>query len=529
MAIRQPPVRLPANLALVGIACLGLLLAVVAGSLIGNNDPTQLLIPVAVALVVLFAAGLYRYVWHTSLFLVFFGFAYRPTGFSFGPLELSCALGASLILLFIWQNKRTDRPEVLTDASVNFLQYALFAWLLYVGLHLLFNITMPYRASEFVFSNSIKSYFAVSAPLVILFCFVRSPAGLVVRKDFFWTISRLCLLGLLLNLSIRFYEFAGGGAVYIPLLNGTPDVYALRTLGPLAMMLGIVGITAPNGPKTLFRFATFWTLLAAGGMGSAVSGGRATLVIGILSVCAILVMRRKVMSLFVVITLGILGAAIANLCADWINNDAEPFVQRSLQWVLLNKKGAESQGIESSSNWRRELFYRALDEWRSDPRIFWTGRATYGFGVADDTAVLIAGGYEAMIETALRRGATHNLISDLLVTYGIVGLFLYLTVYVAIVRFLWKLYRMRSLSGAAANLTLACLIGSLIWFVYSVLGGNFYSIEYIWFLVILVGACHCEVALEERRSPAPRNPRPYLKRPTHTLPHRPLGRALRDS
>ncbi|MGI9089239.1 MAG: hypothetical protein ACR2HH_16110 [Chthoniobacterales bacterium] len=495
----QPPAIFQANLGLVAAIVIGLLLATVLGFTVGASEIIPIALMSASAVIVLFVAGLYRYIWQIALFLLFFFFSYRPTSFSFGPLEISCALGAGVIALFIWQKSPRELPAILTEGSFIFLRRALFIWLLYVALHMVYNIVLPYRPSEFSLNNSIKSYFAVSAPFLLLFYFGRSPRGLVVRKDFYWTISRLCFLGLLINLGVRFYQLVGGGTAYIPIIKATSDVYALRTLGPLSMMLGTIGITAPAGRKTLIRYVTYWLLLLLGAAGCSVSAGRITLLIGFLMVCAVLVIRRKVGALFLVVIVGILGAAIANLSADWINSQADPFVQRSLQWILIHKKGSEAlTTIEGSSNWRRELFNRATDEWRSDPRIFWTGRATYGFGVADETALLISGGYEAIMDSALRRGTTHNLISDLLLIYGVIGLVLYLAVYTSIILFLWKLYRMRSLSPPAANLTLACLVGSLSWFVYSVVGGNFYSIEYVWFLIVLIGALYSGAGIEER-------------------------------
>ncbi len=67
MATSQATVRMPANLALVGIAFLGLVLAVVVGSFIGNNEPKQLLILAGITAGVLFVVKLYQYVWQMSL------------------------------------------------------------------------------------------------------------------------------------------------------------------------------------------------------------------------------------------------------------------------------------------------------------------------------------------------------------------------------------------------------------------------------------------------------------------------------
>lgn len=508
----QTPAILQANLLILGVIIIGLLIAILFGAILGQSEFVPILLIAAVLGAVIFAVGLYRYVWQMALFFLFFAFSYRPTSFSFGALEVSSALGVGLITIFIWQKRGAELPPLFRAPFTIFLQRTLFVWLLYLALHLVFNVTSPYRPGEFALGNAVKSYFSVAAPLLLLFYFIRSPASVIVGKDFFWTIARLCLIGLFINLGVRFYELATGGTVYIPGIKASENIYALRTIGPLSMMLGAVGITAGGERKTFIRYVIYWLLLLIGATGSALSAGRVTLLIGFASVCGVLVMRRKVVALFLVMVIGILGAALANLCADWINTEANPYLERSLQWMLLHKKGESIRTIESSTDWREDLFRRAIAEWRSNPRVFWTGRATYGFGVADETAILISGGYEALIETALRRGATHNLISDLLVTYGIVGLILYLAVYVAIIRFLWSLLSRRDLSPPAANLVLACFVGSLSWFVYSVAAGNFYPTEYVWFIIILVGAFYSGTAFQQHKEGVRRVSRPYLER-----------------
>src|SRR5262249_19813977 len=104
---------------------------------------------------------------------------------------------------------------------------------------------------------------------------------------------------------------------------------------------------------------------------------------------------------------------------------APNFVRRSLNWAYFGQERAETaEMIRGSTEWRTRLFFRALDEWRSDDRIFWFGRATYQFGTGDWFAMKIYG-EEGMLDSSLRRGATHNLITDLLVIFGIIGFVLY--------------------------------------------------------------------------------------------------------
>lgn len=500
---RNPPSPIAnANVLLVATVVAGLLLAVLLGATLGEGELLPIFVIMGGVALISFAVGLYRYVWQMSIFSIFLSFSFRPFGFTFTSVELTTVLGAAVALLFIWQRKNVKEFALAREPSFRFLRNVIFVWLLYVALHLIYNINIPYRPSEFALSNALKSYFAVSAPLLMLLYFARIPIGMIVGKDFFWTISRLMLLGLLVNLAIRFFQLAGGGGIYIPILGATDNIYALRLFSPVAMLFGIVGLTAPRGRKTVGRHAVYALLLFLGAIGAAVSGGRITLLIGFVGVCVGLVARKKAATLFIVCVVGILGLATANLSARWINHDAHPYLQRSLQWALFEKKGESATDIEGSNNWRRSLFQRAITEWQADPRVIWTGRATYGFSVADETAVSITGRYEAVMESALRRGFTHNLITDLLLAYGIIGLILYLTVCVAMIYFSWRIYRRRDLSPPTENLALASFVTAASWLVYSLVGGNFFPIENVWFMIILVGAFKCGAATVEIERPA---------------------------
>lgn len=77
----QTPTRFPPNLALIVVSVLGLLLALVLGSLIGNNDSTKLFLIAGAAFGIFFVVQLHRYVWQMALFLIFCSFGFRPAGF----------------------------------------------------------------------------------------------------------------------------------------------------------------------------------------------------------------------------------------------------------------------------------------------------------------------------------------------------------------------------------------------------------------------------------------------------------------
>ncbi|MDQ6623529.1 MAG: O-antigen ligase family protein [Verrucomicrobiota bacterium] len=495
-----------ANVVLVVAMVLGMLIALVLGMMVGESDVKPLLLIFLAVTGIAYAVWLHRYFWQLALFLLYFSFTYKPTSFTFGGTELACALGFGVMVIFFWQKQSHDRAEILAQTGFKFLESVLFFWLVYVALHLIFNAKIPYLPSEFKLTNALKSYFAVSAPLALFFFFSRNPAGVLPGKDFFWRVTQLLTLGLIVNLVIRVYELKTGHVVFVPLLNATSNGFALRALGPLAMLIGAVGVTGPHSERrSALRLSTFWLLAASGCAGSILSGGRAAIVYGFICVCTVLFFRRKVVALASIVGVAILAVALANLSAHWINTRANPAVQRSLQWVLFQKNWETVGDLESSTNWRNELYKRSIDEWRSDPRIFWTGRATFGFGAADETAILIAGGYEALIETSIRRGATHNLVTDMLVAYGIIGCVLYFGVYLAMIRFLWRLYRSRALTDPALNLTLTCLVGTIFALGLDLTSGGNIPPDLLICSLVLVAAIYNGVALAPERAATARN------------------------
>jgi O-antigen ligase len=200
-----------------------------------------------------------------------------------------------------------------------------------------------------------------------------------------------------------------------------------------------------------------------------------------------------------------------NVFSGWINREASVPLLRPLQWVMLEKNAAASSSIDSSTKWREELFQMAVAEWKSDPRIFWFGRATYGFGVNDVFAYRIVGGFRAGQESSLRRGATHNLVTDLLITYGLIGCVLYYVLILAILRFLWFVYRSRKTPPAVQPLAFFCVITYASYIIIATVGGGTFLPDVVWLFIVLISALH-HSALEEKSPPAEAPVSPLLTR-----------------
>ena len=176
----------------------------------------------------------------------------------------------------------------------------------------------------------------------------------------------------------------------------------------------------------------------------------------------------------------IIAVALVNVFSAEINAKAPQLVTRTLQVVMV-KKGSAVASIRSSSNWRTELRNRALDEWRTDSRTLFFGRATYRFDEGDMRVRRQVGGYYAGIETALRRGATHNLTTDLLVQYGAVGFSLYMFFLLAFTHALWQaLKEARRIGSQSESLLMIMLIYFIVGIPISFLAGSFIGMWTIW-------------------------------------------------
>jgi O-antigen ligase len=485
----------------------GLVFAATVGILIGTGDFRTIGFIGALLFAVLFVLHLYRYFWQMSLFLILFNFIYRPFGFAFGGLELSVAAGTAVLAMFVWRKRVTPKSDIPAAQSLALVEFIVAAWLLYSVLHFAHTLRDPFSPADFSLGNVAKTYFGYSAPLFLFLCFSRAPGAVDTGPHFFTTISRICLVALLINCALRLYQIRSGTEfLYIPWIEAIDNRYTLRTVGPLAALLGAVGLTRHRwGEHSVGARAMFCVLIVGGVAGSVVSGGRASLVMSICFIAATLFLRRKFFLLFIALILAASGIGFANLFASEINTGAHPMVQRSLQWVLLEKGNEASHSIESSSRWRAELADRAFDEWRSHPRIFWFGRATYSYTSDDETAIFMLGGYEAIMQSALRRGATHNLITDLLITFGLIGCVIYLLMYFAIILYLWQLHRSRNLNEEAGNLGLVSFVAVMVTLLSGLVAGSSLAPELAWFIIILTVAVRSGTGLVQpsRTSPPP--------------------------
>jgi hypothetical protein len=479
----------------------GLVLALSVGVMVGQNNYLLLVLVLMILGLLGYVTLLQEHTWQIALLICFIGVVFRPLGFDFGPMELSCGLGALLALTTGWRKTAKAQPAVLTQPGFALLRLLLLCWLVYLGLHMIYNIRAPFLPGEFAMKNALKSYFAAVAPAILLWYFSSHPGLVRVKPNAMRVLAALLLIGVTFNLAITIYSIIvhhnpvdpevsdAMPALWIPILNVRENPFVLRSLGSTAVLFGTTALCLGRTRLGIARGISM-LLIFIGLIGSLLSGGRASVSISVVLALAVLLLTKKVRALFVTFCVSIACLIVINASSGWINRNLPIDIVRPLQWVMISKDVQAESSIESSSRWRQELFRMAIAEWRSNPRIFWFGRATYGFGVTDYLNAEITGAYNAAMEASLRRGATHNLISDLLVTYGLMGCILYYALMLAILRFLWRVYRTSTVALLPRAFSLFCLITYASYLIVSSVGGGLAPPEMTWLLIILIAILH---------------------------------------
>jgi hypothetical protein len=480
----------------------GVLVALTIGTTIGINN-------IPLALLILLGGGLIGYLlilrhftWQLAVLLCFLDFFLVPLSFSFGALELSCLLGFGLFVVQVWQKRIDTIHPFFRSNAFRFFRTALFLWLFYATARFVWNYLKPFNPDEFALSNAIKSEFSATAIVLLMWLFSFRPRDLIVQPGFTRVVAVLFLIGLYVNIAIRLYGVKQGifvedqdsigddveSALFIPFLNMSESPFTLRFFGPLAVLYGVTFLTSPRmRSTTTWRMRSVHYGLTLGGLfGAGISGSRVSVLWGLAFCILILIVRRKFVALALVGILAIIGFSLLNVFSQKIVSDPKlAVIERSFYWAMMDQAQSADASIDSSTRWRQELFYRAIDEWKSDSIIFWFGRGTYKYTDEDRVAIEV-NGYEGEMDASLRRGATHKLVSDLLITYGVVGLVLYFVVCIALIRLSFKFATDRTLPEDVSDLGIVSLIEATFTVVYGVIAGGFLADYQGWFVVIIL-------------------------------------------
>lgn len=500
------------------VIAISLIVSLYLGSKVAEGNYFNLGLASALVLGAFYALVINKYWIFIALAIASFGIRIQPMGPALDAEHLAILLAGGFILSNFWKKVMPAPSERLVSKAFVIFDRAFLIFTLYLLVHAYVTYYYPSPEILVALGNLAKQYFSFWSPFAIVWTTTRFIRFIpAMRKPHTW-IGILFLLGITFNIILRTYStfFLGLGerdlvtgemispsALYIPVLNLSDNIFALRGLSPLVALFGIAMLTSRNKALTGGSQKFLWlTLLLLGIIGSVLSMGRATMVITALLVILCLLIRKHIAAVAVIFLLFVFLIVGARIAYE-TNKDYIPFgLQRSLAMIPGMDMPEAKGDIDASSNWRWLLATNAFDEWKSNSRKFFIGRGVHAF-TERDIMVIKLQGYFGGMEVALRRGATHNIVTDLLITVGLVGTILYVIVFIGFIASIVKILKMaKDSKNINCDTLFACLLFSVSMIpVYILGGGGVYNIVVLVFCAVLANIAAIPPATSPVKNP----------------------------
>jgi hypothetical protein len=470
------------------VIAISLIVSLYLGSKVAEGNYFNLGLCAALVAGAFYALSINKYWIFISLAIASFGIRIQPMGPALDAEHLAILLAGGFILSNFWKKVTPAPSEKIVSQAFGWFDKAFLIFTLYLLVH--GYVTYYYPSPEIVVAlgNLTKQYFSFWSPFAIVWTTTRFIRFIpAIKKPHTW-IGILFLLGITFNIVLRTYstfflglgerdlvtgEIISASALYIPVLNLTDNIYALRGLSPLVALFGIAMLTSRNKILTAGGQKFLWLLLLLlGTVGSLLSMGRATMAITALLVILCLLIRKHIAAVAVIFLLFVFLIVGARIAYE-TDKDYVPFgLQRSLAMIPGMDMPEAKGDIDASSNWRWLLATQAFDEWKSNSRKFLIGRGVHAFTERDIMVTKLQGYFGAM-DVALRRGTTHNIITDLLITIGVVGAILYVIVFICFITLIIRILKIAKDSKYITYDTLfVCLLFSVSMIPFYILGGG---------------------------------------------------------
>ena len=432
------------------------LASLILGSNVAREDYTQLTVYALFIIPIVFLVWGYKYSWQIVAFLVFGEIAFYQ-GFLFTSVHAGTFIILAMFIVHFFQRIESGMPKTFSECGGRGLVIVSLVWVLYGVLHFAFNFALPHVPGDFGVKNSLKAYFAPFIPVLLLYYFMWGPTRFKLSKN--WDKQLLWILfgALIVNIFYMAYLYlsgytaqdsiAGGSdesnearGFIVPVINASPHIFGLRSLGPLGVVISLGFLTTGDwfGRQSRITKLLVLSVLPIAIIGSVLSGGRAAVLLGGFYGFVILASRGRIGLLMVGTAAAVLLVLFVNLFSNFINYRAPTQIARPLQYVMI-EKGQAMKSIEGSSDYRGDLFNESIDHWRSDPRVLLFGRSVYRYLDNEDDLRARYGDKENFIVTNLRAGTCHALLPSSLVQYGILGTTIYYLWTFTLIVFLFRL------------------------------------------------------------------------------------------
>ncbi|MDB4669546.1 hypothetical protein OAF33_00735 [bacterium] len=476
-----------------------LLLAVLLGTTIGNQNYLGLSGYVSIGIILWFLTVGWKITWKIAAFFVLSGLIIQQS-FAFGGNHLMFLMILLGSIISLVNRNRAPVPKLIKDAGVKQLKFFVGILLVYGAGHFFINYVYPVDPSEYSLGNASKAYFTTFASFVLLWWLVASPYQFRINDQWSKAFMLILSFAVLLNvislsmMTLRGYGNVDGPAandpnaidmlMYIPIINAYLNRVELRQLAPVATFLLSLYLLNPDWRRRQSILIKALAVIAMGAalVGALISGGRITLIMSVFLIMVALVKNRKMGAIFGSVIAFVFLVVIVNVFTSWINTKAPFFISRSVQFMMI-EKGDAYLSIQDSNDSRNLAAEIGWKEWRGDNRIFLIGRTVYRhLGTQEYFAIRgQIGDKEAFALYAFRSGGVHNLYGDLALQYGIVGMLLYTLAMISIMVYFRRLYRLclaRNLPSEVSELAFFCAVTIPLFYIYQILGGTFFSVLY---------------------------------------------------
>lgn len=418
----------PGKFFLWGTMIVGIWAAFYAGNLIANDGYANVILDLALVLGAIAVLTVRRYWWIPVFFVGCLGFSTTGLGFKLEGTDLMALFGFACLFAMLCMGQLNPKN---TQRSFGIFFYLL---LLYIAIHAVLYGVENYFNGDTQFKNIAKRYYALMAPLILIWCMDRYayPKGL--RK----TINLMVFLSILFAIGAVFVTIF---QVSIPYLSGDilnfawADVEAvngyLRGAAPVFLLLALcMSSSTPSGfAKTLYRLAVLILLPAA-----FFGGGRISLLVTILYIAAWLFVRKKWKQVVVggwLIALSVVFLAIAghSMDARQLQNMPRSFqqVQRAISLFLpanqVNDSELETSG---SDKWHEDLVKGSWEYANQDYQSMIFGNGFKGWDDTIDLTQFAYGeAYDSAVKTAVHMGSSETMFFSILPILGWIGVVLY--------------------------------------------------------------------------------------------------------
>ncbi len=468
---------------------LGLIAALMFGILVGEANWSVLGTIGAIVVVGSLAQFTVRNFVAICLLLVTLDFWIAPTGFKLSSVEQVTAVAGFSWILVCWRkNFNSAAPRAFLELkSWRFFQSIVSVAAAYAAIHFIYNYTEPYDELAFGWKGASKAYLQTFGAFLLIIFVVRAhllfpldvskSSTLLIVFLLFLTVSvtigvaRAIVIGPEMESGLSMQEKSELGRLFlIPGLNAHDNLYTLRQLGPLAVLIGTSFFFAR--PKNMGAFLPL-AITALGFLGSLVSGGRASILFAAGFMIAAMIRSKNSPLAFATGGLVIVAVAVILMLPVSFLKETPYTIQRSVGLVRPDLRTQATEGIDGSSDYRLNYFKFAWEHYSSgDARLIFFGRSVGQMDSVDFLSFLISNEL-AQMEFAVRRLGTHNILTDLLLGWGLIGYFLIVTASIVCIVMLFSYSKRFAIQSHGGNWVFCAAVYLTFWLVYSHIGGGF--------------------------------------------------------